>query len=327
MKRRFLPWQNWSYSKLELLLFTCPRAFQFRYVDSVEVSQWIRRIFGSAIHRMARQFFALKNGFKSEKSFLGAWKYYWWQEVLEKKYPSGKIRFESSEDPQKFFATGISILKRFYQQNLPYRLGEFPLPEVEKRFSFWFKGHRLIGVVDRIQPVEGGGKEIWDYKTGLREQMEKELRRDVQFTFYQLDHLKRTGFNPERMLVDHLSTGKKFPVPLRKEEDFLQLGLWLDEATVYVKNILQPIPTNWKDFTFRWLNPEDIERRYFSPRPGRHCNFCDYEEICLGQKIRDKVRERWISRELAVIPGPTGEIQLEFSLAQEAKRKRRKKDE
>jgi len=294
-KKRNFPWETWSYSKIQLL-FTCPRAFQYRYVEKKEVPEGIRTVFGKAVHRMTKQFFSLKYGYKSEESFLGAWKYYWFTEILKKRYPSEKIKMENPDDPQKFFAVGVKMLKKFYQENLPYRKGEKLFPQVEKRFSLDFKGHRIVGVKDRIQPLEDGGVEIWDYKTGIREKTEKELKRDIQFTFYQLDHFKKTGENPKKMLINYLFSGRKVNVPLRKKSDFHQLGLWLDEARVYVKNILKP-DDSWKEF---------------SPRPGNHCNFCDYEGICSFEETEDEVRRRWLERELEASRNVLEGVQLEF---------------
>ena len=312
MRKRSEPWERWSASKIDLLLFKCPKAFSFRYVLFIIVPIGIEKIFGGDIHRMAQKFFTLKNGYKSEKSFIGAWRHWWWKESLEKKHKN-MVKVRNPDDPEKFFAIGVNILKRFYQDNLPYRNWELPIPGVEKRFSRKFKGHRITGVKDRIQPVGSGYVEIWDYKTGLRKPAEKELKRDIQFTFYNLDHYLEHGQNPIGMRVDHLSSGEQISVPIRTEKDYEQLGRWLDEATIYVKNILQPSPgKRWKDLPFLWLNPEDIERQYFSPKPGNLCNYCDYEDICQQWHPQDSMRELWVKRELEKIGPDPGHIQFDL---------------
>jgi len=272
---------------------------------------------------MAKTFFSLKKGYKSEESFLGAWRHYWWGEMLGKKY-KGMVRIKHPGDPEKFFAIGVNILKRFYQENLPYRTGEFPTPEVEKYFRRKFKGHWINGRKDRIQPFWNGEREIWDYKTGLKKPTQKELARDSQFTLYNLDHFKKFGQDPIRMWLAHLSSGEMFPVSIRTEKDYEQLGRWLDEAMIYVKNILQPSSYQWQDFPFRWLNPEDIDREYFSPRPGSFCNICNYEHICLDWQPQDSMRELWIKRELEQT-GPYPEyLQLELPFSKLKKKRRRK---
>jgi len=320
-RKKSPPWKNWSASKSELLLFKCPLAFYFQYVLRLVVRQGIEKLFGQAIHRMAKTFFTLN--YESEESFLGNWKYYWWGEMLGKKY-KGMVRVKNPKDPGKFFATGINILKRFYQENLPYQTGELPRPEVEKRFDRIFKGHPITGKKDRIQPLLNGQIEIWDYKTGLRKYTQKELVRDIQFTLYNLDHFKRFGQNPVNMWIDQLFYGEKIPIPIRTVRDYQQLGRWLDEARMYVKNILVPSSNQWEDFPFRWLNPEDIERQYFSPRPSGFCNICDFEHACRDWQPQDSMRELWIKQELEQT-GPCPEyLQLELPFSK-LKKKRRKK--
>ncbi|MFZ5559855.1 MAG: RecB family exonuclease [Patescibacteria group bacterium] len=325
MRKTILPWKVWSATKLELLLFRCPLSFCFNYVLKIKAPEGIEKVFGGAIHRMVEKFFTLKKGYKSEKSFTEAWKHYWWKEILGKR-PKEMIRVRNSADPEKFLATGINILRRFYWENIIYRKegGLFLKPVVEERFSWILKGHRITGVKDRIQPFPNGEIEIWDYKTGLRKFTEEELRRDIQFTFYNLDHFKKFGRNPDRMLINYLFSGEQINVPLRPKKDYEQLGRWLDEATIYVENILQPIFSTWKGFLFRWLNPEDIERKYFSPRPGSFCRICDYEQICREYYPKEPIREKWIKQELDKIGPDLGHVQLDLPMPPPKVKRKRK---
>jgi hypothetical protein len=188
MKVKSRWWDTWSVSKLKLLM-RCPRAFYFRYVLGVKATT-IQQLFGTGIHRMVQRFFTLKHGFKASTSFVGAWKYYWFHELLGKR--ASQISKMKNDDPGKYFAIGAKILMLFYEENLPYRDGRLPRPLVEQRFprGFCFSGHNLKGVIDRIQPVDGDGAdgyEIWDYKTGLSVPDEPELFRDLQFTTYSID--------------------------------------------------------------------------------------------------------------------------------------------
>lgn len=294
-----MPWNRWSATRLSLLLFKCPLSFYFEYVEigaKSKVSQGIQKIFGGAIHHMLEEFF--KKKYKSLERFIGSWTYFWLERTLKIRYLD-KIRMKDPKDTSYYLGAGIAILKKFWYENIPYRNGELPMPQVEQRFNFRFKGHNLTGVMDRIQPVDGG-VEIWDYKTGYKKPKEQELSRDVQFTFYNLAWLKQTGQNPIKMLLDHLSSGEQYIVPIRTEEDFMQLGYWLDEATIYAKNILEPCPRekNWENFPFKFLNPEDIERKHFPKRPGNFCGLCDYDGLCKQYHPTDSLREHLVRQEL-----------------------------
>ena len=147
------------------------------------------------------------------------------------------------------------------------------------------------------------GKECCEKKPTL-----EELCRDIQFTIYNLAWFKMTGKDPDKMLLIHLFSGEQFPVPIRTKNDYMQLGYWLDEAQVYVQNILQPQSRHYfKNFIFQWFNPEDIERGRFSKRPSFFCSLCDYEGICRSINPKDELRKRWIDQELKITgPYPQG---------------------
>jgi len=276
-----------------------------------KVPQGIPKVFGTAIHHMVETFFSLPHGYKSLEKFIKTWIYYWLEYTLREKYGT-RIRMKNSDDPQKYLATGIQILKRFYIENLPYRTGELPKPKVEKRFDLIFKGIRTTGKIDRIQPVENNEVEIWDYKTGYKRPGEQELIRDIQFSFYNLGLLKLVGKDPIRMRLVHLNTGEQIVLPPKTESDYLQLGCWLDEARVYVQNILDPRQPQWKDLPFRWLNPEDIKRKTFSPRPSSFCGICDYDQLCREFRPRDELREWWIRQDLSRIKSQPETIQFDL---------------
>jgi len=292
------PWTRWSASKLGLLQ-KCPKSFEFEYVLGMRgtVKQNIPKVFGGAIHHMFDTFFSLPHGYKSLKKFIGTWIYYWLTYIPQEKYKD-KLRIKKPEDMQIYLAIGIDLLKKFYYENIPYRTGEKPMPLVEETFNLRFKGHRINGKIDRIQPVENNEIEIWDYKTGYTKPKEEELALDIQFTIYNLAWYKKTGKSPVKMRLVHLFSGEQFYVPIRTESDYIQLGYWLDEARIYIQNILDPWHREWKDFPFRWFNPEDIERGYFPKRPSFFCSLCDYRGLCQESNPRDELRERWIKQEL-----------------------------
>lgn len=305
------PWEVWSATRLNTLL-TCPLSFYFEYATDAKykVKQNVAKVFGSAIHSMLKKFFAQK--FKSEQSFTGSWSYYWLVHTLKVKY-SGKLKPMDSEDVKKYLAIGKKILKTFYYENIHLRNSGTLVPITELPFRFNFKGHRLRGVMDRIQPTEDGNEEIWDYKTGWSKPSAPKLIRDIQFTFYNLYWFKKTGKNPSKMRLIHLFSGEHIPVPIRTESDYIQLGRWLDEAMIYVQNILSPQSSKWKNFSFSWLNPEDIERKSFPPRPSSFCGICEYEELCRKYQPKDSLRESWVRQELKFPAQQNQNIQLELS--------------
>jgi len=322
MNKNPSPWKKWSATKLEALQ-KCPKYFEFEYVLRMQeqVDHGVQKLFGSAIHYMFEKFFSLKRGYKSLEKFIGAFRYYWLIHTVRIKYKN-RVRVNDPEDIKNYLAIGTNILKKFWYENLPYRNGQKPKPIVEKSFRIHFKGHTIVGKIDRIQPLENDEFEIWDYKTGYKKPSAQELMRDIQFTIYNLAMLKETGKNPQKMRMVHPFSGEHFLVPIRTENDYLQLGYWLDEAFVYVQNILEPWRTGWKEFPFRWFNPEDIKRKYFSKRPSSFCSLCDYEKICREMVPSDKMRKNWINQELKMITPPQETVQLELLFPKKTKRPR-----
>jgi hypothetical protein len=307
------PWTRWSATKLGALQ-RCPKYFEFEYVLRMqdEVDQGVQKVFGSAMHYMFDKFFSLKNGYKSLEKFIGAFRYHWLINTVKIKYKD-RIRMRDPKDVQKYLAIGTNVLKKFWYENLAYRTGKMPMPQVEQHFNLKFKGHTVRGVIDRIQPISEDKIEIWDYKTGYKKPTPEELFRDIQFTTYNLAWFKKTGKNPDKMRLIHLFSGEHFLVPMRTEADYLQLGHWLDEAQVYIQNILQPQTRYYfKDFIFRWFNPEDIERGHFSKRPSSFCCLCDYEELCRQSIPQNTLKEHWIKQELAKTGPYPQHIQLEL---------------
>jgi CRISPR/Cas system-associated exonuclease Cas4 (RecB family) len=269
------------------------------------VNHGVQKLFGSSIHYMFEKFFSLKNGYKSMEKFIGAFRYHWLIYTIKIKHKD-RVRVRDPKEIQDYLAKGTNILKAFWYENLPHRTGQKPTPTVEKSFNIRFKGHTLVGKIDRIQPTEDDEYEIWDYKTGYKKPTAPELARDIQFTAYNLAMLKATGKNPIKMRMVHPSTGEHFLVPIRTNDDYVQLGRWLDEARIYVQNILEPWRMGWKDLPFKWFNPEDIERKIFPKRPSSFCSLCDFEELCRASQPTDELRKRWVEQELKHVgPGPT----------------------
>jgi hypothetical protein len=310
------PWERWSASKLSLLLFKCPLSFYYEYVEAGakgKVAQNIQKLFGSSIHYMLEDFF--KKNYKSMEGFIRAWMYHFLTYTLKIKY-IGRIRMIGNRTESDYVGAGIAILKKFWYDNLAYRDGQLPRPETEKIFHKRFKGHNITGVIDRIQPIEDG-EEIWDYKTGYKKPKDAELFRDVQFTFYNLAHLMATGRDPIKMRLVQLSSSEQFVVPTRTEADYIQLGCWLDEATIFVRNILEPQPQDARNFSFRYLNPEDIDRKHFPKRPSDFCGLCDYDILCRSHQPTDSLRGYLVRRELQKIettprPAPSEQLGLLF---------------
>ncbi len=298
-------WNRWSPSKLKTY-DDCPRKFEFNYVLGIKPPLPSAMVFGSAVHYMAEQFF--KKNYKSKKSFLNAWSYYWKYRILnkEKNYdfetkkavdPSKEIGviFRKPEEDEIYLYAGTGTLSQFYELNMPYKENELLRPEVEHRFkeeidfpvnnSTLKSRFTINGVIDRIQPLEDGGYEIWDYKTGLGKYLEPHMKREFQFTFYHFYMLLKTGKDPSNMYICKLKTQNQggienSPVPLRAEQDFMEMGEKLNKIKREVLTIIDPPDRYCKDAAFLLNKNGYFKEDHFEKRPDRQCSFCNYDKIC-----------------------------------------------
>lgn len=314
-------WNHWSESKLKLLDL-CPLAFKLAYIERRRVPQSAEKVFGSAIHYMAKRFFVLKNGYQSVDSFGRAFIGFW-QGVLQGEHgPAGyldppiQIRYRNT-DRQNYIGLGISLLCKFYEENRPYRDGTWSKPKnVEKKYSFPFQGYRLMTVVDRTQPLPEGGDVIYDYKTGFSLRSEIELQFDVQFTFHSLAYRVRFGIPPAKMALWFLRPegGKIVEVPARTSDHFIDLAGKLEEACHFVHGVLIPPDKTCllTQATYRYFCFPPLPPPHFFRIVGGHCRWCDYDEVCGQYKSIDPSRDQQVIRELQGIQPPDEVVQLTF---------------
>ena len=301
--------------------------FRFIYVDKLTVPIKAKKAFGIAIHQLLKMFFSprLKNGYKSAESFTRVWVNCWCSMVKNKKtfgkeYPP--IKFENSDDPEKYLGLGTAMLKNFYYRNIEY-LRSLPRPIVEKPLYSEIHGVKIMGSPDRIQPLENGKTAIIDYKTGWAKNIDIFFYQ-LQFAFYSYlyltnAHKLKTGKLTKLALYNVISKDPKIYIPLKEitnPEDiepitindlkevplptighFELLGRLVEQAKEYVKTVLEKRFQKEKEF----FCFGDTQSGTFTPHPGLHCAiWCDYQEECekfiqslgntqTGKRIKGKI--------------------------------------
>ena len=283
-------WEEWSVTKLGRLE-PCGEQFRLEYIDPPDppVPEPIELIAGRAIHKRLELFFT--KPCKSKEDFLKKWRGEWFGSILTYQYPispDGKdpIRWRMPEgrngkEPGVHFGRGHHILSRFWDENR-YLLPPHPLaPTVEEEVRIETPtGIRLVCIIDRKQPIEHGGFIVDDYKTGMASFPEEKAVRDLQFTVIQYALWHKFGIVPEKMRALLLARQEIVEVPLRNKYHFYNLECLFDEARAKVQNILAPDSPRARELPFRFLNPEDVERGHFVPRPGPYCSSCKFEQLC-----------------------------------------------
>jgi hypothetical protein len=341
-------WRRWSKSKLQTLL-RCPKEFEYVYIHPpiITIAEHISKVFGKAIHRRLQMLFDKKGEpYKSKKQYVDAWTGYWFGTTLKVAYPLSEdgedpIRWTScsgrdGDEPGMFYGSGVKILSQFWDVNAHFRKPHPQTPLVEKKFTVPIAGLTLEGVIDRINPVPEGpprAVEIVDYKTGFTPVTETDVWRDIQCTAYEygVQRYRKLIFTPVKMTLQLLSRNEEIDVPLRRRFNFDNLGELLSIAATSVQNMLAPESIQARDF-FRLLNRWNVETtsRSFPATPGRHCNYCDFKNICPFQNPNENQENTLLnmimSRDL-VIPQyqeepAQYELGLEFRFKKDAKRRR-----
>lgn len=323
-------WLEWSETKLRLLE-QCPLAFKFCYIDRQRVPQGAKKVFGAALHYLFKRFFQVK--FQSLESFTNAGIHFWSGVVQGRHGPSSfvekpiKIRWRKSPH-EDYYGLLREVLRVFYEQNEGYKSGILPSPTyLEAPFRFRHHGLVFLAKIDRIQPLDENDDIIIDYKTGLSQRSNIELSHDLQFTVYSLAYRKRFGRPPAKMALYFVNPQASFStiVPARQDSHFVELGGKVEEAFRFVHGALLPpektclvAQQNYHYFCFPPMPCPNFFRNV-----GTHCQWCDYDFLCIEHKTDDCVRQQQILRELENIQPQVQVKQLNLDLKFKRPRKRR----
>ncbi|MBI4449884.1 ATP-dependent helicase [Candidatus Uhrbacteria bacterium] len=168
--------------------------------------------------------------------------------------------YETQKDKREYFENGKRILKEFYTKH--EKNGWPSVLSTEQPFTVKFPAGdpgnspmlSVIGKVDRIDQLANGGVEIIDYKTGkARTKLEAEDK--MQLLIYQVAATQALGLAPKTLSYYYLETNEKC--------EFIGTNDELEKLAVTVANVGQRIASG--DFT---------------ATPGRHCQYCDFKNIC-----------------------------------------------
>ncbi len=152
---------------------------------------------------------------------------------------------------------GRELLERFYAQAEQERPDPLYL---EKDFTLKVGAHSIRGKIDRIDRLPDGPDkdqvEILDYKTGTPKE-DGELRPEDkrQLLLYQAAVARLFGLKPVRLTYHYLEDGSRVSF-LGTDKDLTKFDQELEDQIGRIKG------------------------GDFAPKPGMHCRFCDFANIC-----------------------------------------------
>lgn len=234
----------------------CPRRYQYRYVDKVEVDdvQGIEAFAGNMVHLSLQHLHgsAAKGHVLSSAELIEHFDTLW-----EDHYDSSCVRIVrrgvTCSDHRMAARTG---LQAYHRRHHPFAGGEIVGLEHELRFVIGER-HQFIGFIDMLRSVGDGVYEIHDFKTGRRLPSSGEVRADRQLALYEIGVRQNVPDVREvRLKWHYLSHDKE----LTSSRTFGEL----QALEARVSGLI-----------------DDIEAAdSFQCRSGPLCRWCEFEELC-----------------------------------------------
>jgi CRISPR/Cas system-associated exonuclease Cas4 (RecB family) len=232
-----------SHSRINRYL-TCPEQYRLYYVAKLRPKvQGSGLVFGAVLHAVLADLF--RAGADPVQGFFSQW-----EELV-----GVELRYKERETWQTLKDKGTKLVERFVAKEVPKLRA---IRGVEKRFDLTVGSLPLpfIGIVDLVADINGGTTVI-DFKTAAAGYDDHEVALSDQLTAYSLAE-------PEASKVAYCVFVKtKEP---RIEWHFAERTP--KDLAEYVEKVR--------------LCGEDILARTFYKRPGKHCSYCDFQPLCMG---------------------------------------------
>jgi DNA helicase-2/ATP-dependent DNA helicase PcrA len=224
---------------------TCPRQYLYAYGYRIPKRPTPQKALGEDIHKCLE--WCLKEVIAGRVPSL--------EEILHffrRLHRPG--RYGEPGQDEGYRALGQRMLETFYRKQ--EEAGRWPVPlHVEKSVTFSIGDVWIQGVIDRIDPLEDGGVEIVDYKTG-KPKTEVEFEDEIQLWLYAIAAQETLGLTPRRMRFHYLQDASSLVLNASSDG--------MERARAWVTETVQ-----------------SIRAGDFHPTPEwRKCQQCDYRTLC-----------------------------------------------
>jgi RecB family exonuclease len=239
-----------SHSRIDRYL-RCPQQYFFYYIENLRLKfPSASLVFGQIVHQALADLFNNKSD--PIDFFLRTW-----GELKDVELTYGK-----KQTWEKLQANGQRGLAKFVSDELP-RIGQ--VRAVEKKFELNITGFDLpfIGIIDLVAEIDQKNT-VADFKTAASDYEDHEAPLSDQLSAYKLAE-------PE---VEQVA----FWVMIKTKEPRIE---WYPSSRS---------PEQLMEYISKvGYLAREIKAGNFYKRPGKHCSWCDYLPVCLGDK--EKVEE------------------------------------
>jgi DNA helicase-2/ATP-dependent DNA helicase PcrA len=222
---------------------TCPLQFKLEREWRIPQEVPAAMQFGAAMHRVLRTYFdsVKQERPKTEDELIELFELDFAQAVIDDAYQ-----------------------RELYEEQGPRQIKDFlaalrgrAIPKVlhtEEHFEVRVGEATVAGRIDRIDDLGDGRVAIVDYKTG-KPRAQEDADESLQLSIYAIAAQEKWGYHADRLIFYNLEEA----AAVTTSRDRFQL----EEAKAKVKDVA-----------------ERIEVGEFNPKPGYHCRFCSYRNLC-----------------------------------------------
>jgi predicted RecB family nuclease len=234
-----------SYSRINRYL-TCPEQYRLYYVERLR--PWIEGaglVFGALVHVALADFF--RNGTDPAATFLNEWR----------NLKNIELHYNNRDSWESLMRKGEKLLQKFLREEVP-KIQKVLSVERKFELSVTSLPQPFIGIVDLTAEV-GGQTTIVDFKTAASAFEDHEVALSDQLTAY--------------WLADPQAQKVALCVLVKTKEPRIEWHFAERDAgrlAEYLRKV-------------RIISGEIAAGKFYK-RAGKHCGYCDFLPLCLGDK-------------------------------------------
>lgn len=229
----------------------CPQLFKFKAIDKIEVPPTVHQARGTTAHLALQWLFDLDAPERSPEMLYALFRKAW-VELRDDEYPG---LFDNVEDERQWGIESLKVLANYFLVEDPKTLE--PLDR-ELDMTVDLGEMTIRGILDRMEQ-EDDGVVITDYKTGKAPPEQYAIPAFFALKIYALLIRKRTGHTPVRLKLMYLSGPTVYEIPVSDAQ--------LDATQ-------RKLEALWTAIDRAILSND------FPPRPGRLCEWCQFQDRC-----------------------------------------------
>jgi len=251
---------NYSHSQLSTYE-TCPHQYKLAYIEKIEAeTESIEAFMGSRVHDALEKLY--RDLMKVDKLNTLGELLDFYEQRWEKEW-NGTVQIIRKEyRVEDYQQQGKKCIAEYYRRYHPFDQGK--TVGLEEYINFPLNGEKdysIRGYIDRLVLIDQSILEIHDYKTSGKLPAQKEVDSDRQLAFYQMGiEEKWKGIKEVRLIWHYLA----FDAEIRSSRTSEALKQVRHEALDLIERIEAD--------------------RYFPPKEGPLCDWCNYPSLCPKRK-------------------------------------------